>query len=96
MYQDISENVIIIGATLDDVNENSVYHIGKPWMQRPLNEVEGDILKNVNDIKLKAAQVAEVKHEHMKPETDPCYSAYHTLLSTYITKSYVVKILSLQ
>ena len=52
-------------------------------MQRPLNEVEGDILKNINDIKLKAAQVAEVKHEHMKPESDLCYSAYHTLLPTY-------------
>ena len=52
-------------------------------MQRPLNDVEGDILKNINDIKLKAAQVAEVKHEHMKPESDLCYSAYHTLLPTY-------------
>ena len=71
------------GATLDDVNENSVYHIGKTWMKRPLNEVEGNILKNVHDVKLKAAEVAEVKHEHMKPETDLCYSAYHTLLPTY-------------
>lgn len=34
-----------LGATLKDVNDESKFHNGKPWMKKPLNESVGTIIK---------------------------------------------------
>ena len=49
------------GAKLADIDEKSEWIMGKPWMQEPLDELYGSVLNDVNAIKLKTEQVAEVK-----------------------------------
>ena len=60
------------GAVLSDVNDESEWIRGMPWMCEPWVDLLGSTLKNVHQVKLKNEQLAEVKKEHAKPLSDLC------------------------
>ena len=60
------------GAKLPDVDRNSEYHNGKEWSHESFDKLIGSVLKDVNQVKLKNEQLAEVKKELVKPHTDLC------------------------
>ena len=65
------------GASLDDVR---MFNVGKSWMKKRSEELIGTVLKSVEDVKLKARQVAEIRKEQIKPGSDLCLSGFHLLL----------------
>ena len=64
------------GATLDDVSDTSEWIRGKPWMLKSVDELRGDVLRDINQIKLHAEQLDEMNKETTKPEKDLCCSRY--------------------
>ena len=78
------------GVTIEEVDINSKWINGKYWMERPLLELMGSTLKNVEQVKLKNEQLAEAKREQIKLESDLCQSNFVSLVvnersSTYTT-----------
>ena len=65
------------GAKLSDVDKTSEWVNGKPWMHRPIDELKGTVLNDVNDIKLRIEQVAVLKKEQLKMGRDLCNSGEH-------------------
>ena len=68
------------GANIDDISRDSKWINGEPWMRLPLDELRGSVLKDINDVKLRAEHLAELKKEQMKG-TDLCKSDYHLVVS---------------
>ena len=68
------------GATVDDVDGDSEWFLGKKWMYRPWDELIGTTLKDVNDIKLKNEHLAEVKKELARPAADLCDSDFNAVV----------------
>ena len=65
------------GATLDDVSESSEWMKGKPWMRKPMEELHGEVLKDLHQVKLKTEQFTEISKESVKPDSDLCRSDFH-------------------
>ena len=68
------------GATLEDVSPTSEWINGKPWMVRPMDELHGETLKDIEQVKLKTEQMNEVKKECVKPDSDLCRSDFHLIV----------------
>ena len=67
------------GATLKDVNCDSEWIKGKPWMSLPLVDLRSSYLKSVDSIKYRQEQIDEIKRELMGPAEDLCDSQFHLL-----------------
>ena len=68
------------GAKIDDIRQGSKWIGGDPWMHLPLEDLKGSVLKDVNDVKLKAEQLAELNKEQVKASKDLCASEYHLIV----------------
>ena len=75
------------GANLEDVGEFSEWIRGKPWMVHPMDELHGDVLKNLQQVKLKSEQVSEISKESVKPESDLCNSDFNLLVQSAVVES---------
>ena len=74
------------GAKLVDIDENSEWINGKPWMANRLEDLYETVLNDVNVVKLRTEQIAEVKKEQMKVGSDLCNSGV-PLVSPDVTSS---------
>ena len=67
------------GVSVADVDGLSRWSIGAEWMYKYWEDLLGTTLKNIDHVKLKNNQIAEVKKEMMKlaNATDLCVSEFH-------------------
>ena len=69
------------GAKISDIDQTSDWINGKPWMHLPIDELQGCVLNDVNDVKLKAEHMAELKKEQIKAGSDLCKSEFHLVVN---------------
>ena len=69
------------GATIEDVNEDSEWIKGKPWMSLPFSEIRTSHVKSVDKLKLRKEHLDEINKELMGPSTDLCCSDFHLLMT---------------
>ena len=69
------------GAKISDIAQGSDWINGMSWMQLPIEELKGSVLKDVNDIKLKTEQLAELRKEQIKTGTDLCNSDFDLVVN---------------
>ena len=69
------------GVSISEVDADSEWINGKrSWMTKPLTDLVGDSLKNIEDVKLKNEQISEMKREFAKPQSDLCKSDFTLLV----------------
>ncbi len=78
------------GVSIEEVDGESEWINGKVWMHRPMIDLIGFTLKDVNHVKLKNEQIAEAKKELVKLEADLCRSDFAMLVQQESSVTFVL------